>query len=80
MFYVLYMVLFLDTDDPEIGSTQVTYLESLFLSSDWKTITQLLTLHQYFYSTKDRKAVRDLTIDNKNALNLIQVSYVEIFI
>lgn len=68
----------LDTDDPDIGKTQVTYFESLFLSTDWETTTKLLGIHKLFYDIKDNKAVRELTITRDNVLSLLKVCFMVI--
>lgn len=65
----------LDTDDPAIGKTQVTLLESYFLSTDWTSTIQLTDLHALFYGTDYlfMDAVRNLELTRDNSFSLLDV-------
>lgn len=52
--------------------TCVTLVEGLFLNYDWDRVIRLEQLHHYYYKTGSIRDIKDMQIDNKTVINLLQ--------
>lgn len=73
-FYVFEIIL--DTDDPKIGKSVVTLLESLLLSTNWDNALKLTNLHSYFFGLNNIQEIKQLQLSNITILPFIKARYI----